>query len=143
MSMYGHGTEWRNVPRSDGYSPAQLMFARAQCTSLPTLPSQYVPIDFNTAASSKDAVQARAKLDHERLKLSYTSSSPGQEVYLQDSKSSAWNKRGVIISMQPDRLSCVIRVDNWFFTRPQWIHAASHRNSWLCIALWAFCHVIM
>ena len=30
--------EWRNVPRADGYSPAQLMFGRAQRTSLPSLP---------------------------------------------------------------------------------------------------------
>ena len=36
--------EWRNVPRSDGFSPAQLLFGRAQRTSLPTLPSQITPI---------------------------------------------------------------------------------------------------
>ena len=61
--------EWRNVPRSDRYSPAQLMFGRAQRTSLPTLPSQNVPINFNKAASSKNAAHARAKLDHDRSKL--------------------------------------------------------------------------
>ena len=38
--------EWRNVPRSDGYSPAQLMFGRAQRTSLPSLPSQTFPSTF-------------------------------------------------------------------------------------------------
>ena len=27
--------EWRNVPRADGYSPAQLLFGRRQRTSLP------------------------------------------------------------------------------------------------------------
>ena len=97
--------EWRNVPRSDGYSPAQLMFGCAQRTSLPTLPSQNMPIDFNKATSSKDAAHARAKLDHDRSKLSLTSLSPGQEVYLQDSKSSAWDKRGVIISMRPSSVS--------------------------------------
>ena len=62
--------EWRNVPRSDGYSPAQR-------TSLPSLPSQNVPIDFLSAASSKDTAQARAKLDRDRSKLSLTSLSPG------------------------------------------------------------------
>ena len=41
--------EWRNVPRSDGYSPAELMFGRAQRMSLPTLLSQNVPIDFKSA----------------------------------------------------------------------------------------------
>ena len=30
--------KWRNVPRSDGYSPAQLLFGRRQRTSLPLLP---------------------------------------------------------------------------------------------------------
>ena len=94
--------EWRNVPRSDGYSPAQLMFGRAQRTSLPSLPSQNVPIDFPSAASSKDAAHARVKLDHDRSKLSLTSLSPGQAVHLQDSKSSAWDKQGNIISMRPD-----------------------------------------
>ena len=77
--------EWRNVPCSDGY--AQKMFGRAQRTSLPSLPSQNMPINFNLAASSTDAAHARAKPDHDRSKLSSTSSSPGQEVYLQDSKS--------------------------------------------------------
>ena len=79
--------KWRNVPRSDGYSPAQLMFGRAQCTSLRTLPSQNIPIDFSSAASSKDAAYARAKLDHDRSKLSPASLSPGQAVHLKDSKS--------------------------------------------------------
>ena len=53
--------EWRNVPRSDGYSPAQLMFGRGQRTSLPSLPSQNVPINFSSAASAKDAAHARSK----------------------------------------------------------------------------------
>ena len=62
--------EWRNVPRNNGYSPAQLMFGRAQRTSLPSLPGQCAPIDFLSAASSKDAAQSRAKLYHDRSKLS-------------------------------------------------------------------------
>ena len=57
--------EWRNMPRSDGYCPAQLMFGRAQRTSLPSLPSQNIPIDFLSAASSKDAAHEGAKLDHD------------------------------------------------------------------------------
>ena len=65
--------EWQNVPRSDGYSPTQLMFGRAQPTSLPTLPSQNIPVDFNLAASSKDAAHAREKLDHDKSKLSLAS----------------------------------------------------------------------
>ena len=91
--------EWRNVPRSDGYSPAQLLFGRAQRTSLPTIPCQIKPIDFESAASAKDAAHARSKLDHNKSKLSLSRLSPGQDVFLQDSKSSAWDKRGVIVSV--------------------------------------------
>ena len=110
---------WRKVPRSDGYSPTQHMFGRAQRTSLPTLPSQNVPVNFNMAAISKDDAQAKVKLDHDKSKLSLASLSPGQAVYLQDSKSSAWDKRSFIVSMRPDRLSYVVNVDNQFFTRPR------------------------
>ena len=30
--------EWRNIPRTNGYSPAQLLFGRQQYTYVPTLP---------------------------------------------------------------------------------------------------------
>ena len=85
----------------------------------PSLPSQNVPINFDLAASSKDAAHTRAKLDHDKSKISLASLSPGQAVYLQDSKSSAWDKHGFIVSMRPDRLSYVISFDNRFFTRPR------------------------
>ena len=106
--------EWRNVPRSDGYSPAQLLFGRAQRTSLPTISCQNRPINFESAASAKDAAHARSKLDHDKSKLSLSRLSPGQDVFLQDSKSSAWDKRGV----RPDNLSYIIRSDNKHFTPP-------------------------
>ena len=56
-------------------APAQLMFGRPQRTSLPSLPSQNVPI--------------------------------------------ALDKRGIVVSVRPDRLSYVIKVDNRFFTHPR------------------------
>ena len=110
--------EWCNVPRSDGYIPTQLMFGRAQCMSLLTLSSQVVPVDFHQAAISKDNAHTRAKSDHDKSKLSLSSLSLGQSVYLQDSKSSAEYKRGFIVSMQPNSLAYFINMDNWFFSRP-------------------------
>ena len=111
--------EWRNVPRSDGFSPAQLLFGRAQRTSLPTLASQVTPVDFISAASSKDAAHMRARLDHDRSKHFLPLLSPGQAVYLQDSKSSAWDRHGVISSIRPDKLSYVVHCDGRYFTRPR------------------------
>ena len=40
-------------------------------------------------------------------------------MFLQDSKSSAWDKRGVIVSVRLDNLSYIIRSDNRHFTRPR------------------------
>ena len=57
--------EWWNVPRSDGYSPSQVMFGQSQQTCLPFLPSQNPPIDFVKAAAS---AYARSKIDHDRSK---------------------------------------------------------------------------
>ena len=111
--------EWRNIPCSDGYSHTQLIFGRAQRTSLPSLPSQNVPIDFSSSVSSKNVAHSRVKLDHDRSKLSLESLSPGQAVHLQNSKSSAWDKRGIVVSVQLECLSYVIKVDNRFFTRPR------------------------
>ena len=61
--------EWRNVPRTDGYSPSQLMFGRNQRTCLPSLPLQNPPIDFQQAAVSKESLHTRSKIDHDRSKL--------------------------------------------------------------------------
>ena len=87
--------------------------------SLPTIPCQNRPINFDSAISAKDAAHARSKLDHDKSKLSLPRLSPGQEVYLQDSKSSAWDKRAIIVSMRPDNLSYIIKSDNRHFTRPR------------------------
>ena len=95
------------------------MFGRSQRTCLPSLSLQNPPIDFVKAAASKDSAHARSKIDHDRSKHSLSPLSPGQHVHLQDSKSSAWECVGIIVSMQPDKLSYVINVDNQFFTRPQ------------------------
>ena len=80
--------EWRNVPRADGYSPAQLMLGRQQRTGLPTIPQQIRPIDFLSPASSKDKAHDISKSYHDRSKLFLPALSPGQHVFLQDPKSS-------------------------------------------------------
>ena len=95
------------------------MFGRNQQTCLPSLPSQNPPIDFHQAAVSKDSAHTRSKFDHDRLKLSLSPLSPGQRIHLQDSKSSAWDRQGIIVSMRRDKLSYIINVDNRLFTRPR------------------------
>ena len=110
--------EWRNVPRSNGYSPGQLLFGRHQRTCLPVLPSQVRPVDFQQAAISKDSVHHRSKLEHDQSNLSLPLLPLGQSVLIQDPKTSAWDRCGVISSIWSDQLSYVVKVDKRFFIRP-------------------------
>ena len=96
--------EWRNVPRTDGFSPAQLLLGRQQRTGLPTLPSQICPIDFSAVADSKDTSHDQSKLVHDRL---------------QDPKTSAWTRIGIFSSIRPDHLSYTVSVDGRSFIRPR------------------------
>ena len=91
--------EWRNVPRSDGYSPAQLLFGRRQRTNFPILPLQNRPINFNEAASSKDAVHTSSDDYHDLHKKTLPSLTPGQTVLIQDPKSLLWDSTGVVVSI--------------------------------------------
>ena len=100
---------WRNVPRSDGYSPAQLLFVWRQRTNLPILPFQNLPINFNEATSSKDAIHSSSAEYHDLHKKILPSLSPGQIVLIQDPKSLLWDTTGVVVSVRPDKLSYVIR----------------------------------
>eukprot|EP00095_Tigriopus_kingsejongensis_P004779 maker-scaffold77_size404793-snap-gene-2.13 protein:Tk04779 transcript:maker-scaffold77_size404793-snap-gene-2.13-mRNA-1 annotation:"achain crystal structure of a glutaminyl cyclase from ixodes scapularis" len=57
---------WRNTPRADGYSPAQILFGRRQGTGLPTLPGHHNAIDRELAVGRRDATAVRGKLYSDR-----------------------------------------------------------------------------
>ena len=97
--------EWRNVPRLDGYSPAQLLFGRRQRTSLPLLPIQNRPISFHDAAISKDKSHSVSKQFHDQHKVEMSLLHPGQIVLIQDPKTSLWSSTGTILSIRQDKLS--------------------------------------
>ena len=42
--------EWRNIPRTSGYSPAQLLFGRQQYTAVPSLPVHHEFYDVKKAS---------------------------------------------------------------------------------------------
>ena len=110
---------WRNVPRTDGYSPAQLLFGRRQRTNLPLLPFQNLPIDFNVAATAKDAIHSSSTSYHDLHKRNLPLLSPGQSVLIQDPKSLLWNSSGIVVSIRPDKLSYVINTADRQFVRPR------------------------
>ena len=60
--------DWKNVPRSDGYSPAQLLFGRRQYTSLPAAPSHHQFYDASEAMKAKDEKFLASKECHDQHK---------------------------------------------------------------------------
>ena len=107
--------EWRNVPRLDGYSPAQLMFGYRQRSCLPLLPCRNRPISFHEAADSKDNSHNISKILHDRHKKSLSPLTPGQKVLLQNPKTSLWDSHETI---RPDKHSYTINMENRFLIWP-------------------------
>ena len=103
--------EWRNCPRSDGFSPAQLFFGRRQVTSLPALERQYQPVNFQSAAAARDSCHSKMKDMHDQHKKFLPGLSPGQPVFVQDSSTGKWSKTGFVVKARPDQLSYLVNVD--------------------------------
>ena len=97
--------EWRNLVKSDGYSPAQLFFGRKQLTSLPAAPCHYNFYDASAAKQSKDDSFRLASQYHDRQKRFLPDLSVGSAVRLQDPKTNLWSATGVILARRPEGLS--------------------------------------
>ncbi len=102
--------EYRNAPREDGYSPAQMFVGRRQRTSLPALE--------HAAADIKEAEEARRRTrEASRAKL-YERSAPlealnvGEVVMVQDPRSKRWNDRGVITTCREHGRSYEVKTDD-------------------------------
>ena len=91
---------WRNIPRADGYSPAQLLFGRRQFTSLPAMACAYDFYDIKAAQASRDKVFNLHLTHHNQNTGFLPDFLPGDCVVIQDSKSGDWNQRGVILSIR-------------------------------------------
>ena len=72
--------EWRNLPRDHGYSPAQLMFGRRQCVSLPMRNSAFSQIDFSEAALQKDKKFSSQETNYNQGKMYLPMLAVGQVV---------------------------------------------------------------
>ena len=106
--------EWRNTPRSDGFSPAQLFYGRRLRGLLPTLPNALDPVD------QQQAISASAKRHKVLTKLEgrhpsrniLKPLSHGQRVIIQDPKSKRWVEQGTISAVRNTGRSYEIQLDN-------------------------------
>ena len=102
--------EWRNTPRSDGYSPAQMFLGRRQRTSLPTLPSAMVPINHDDAQQARSKARDERKVRFDQNATALKPISIGQKVRVQDPKSKRWTLIGQAIKSYHNGRSYVVRL---------------------------------
>ena len=88
--------EWRNVKRPGGFSPAQLMFGKAQKTSLPMLPGAFQPIDGEAAVLDRENRDKAMKKAYDSDANILPELQVGDSVVVQDVTSRKWNREGRI-----------------------------------------------
>ena len=76
--------EWRNLPRINGSSPAQLFIGRWQHGKLPALPLHYTWIDHFTANEAQKKAQEVSKAYYDRDAKALKILEKGQDVVVQD-----------------------------------------------------------
>lgn len=91
--------EWRNTPRSDGKSPAQILFGRPLLSFLYAHRSSFAP-EWQSAAHAVDESPASEQSVHQ---LSYARDLKplriGDHVDIQDPKTKRWSSRGVVVAV--------------------------------------------
>ena len=109
---------WRNTPRADGYSPAQLFFGRRQRQpSLPTLPHHHNDInpDAAHAARNKTRFETIARREPHATELPQLNN--GDLVRVQNPHTKLWDSTATIAQRRPDGLSYIISQNGKLFLR--------------------------
>jgi len=122
--------EFRNTPRADGFSPAQMMFCRRQRSQLPTLASARNFIDVDEATQKRHLSEE----GEENNKRELHPLTIGMTVRIQNPITKLWDSVGTIESVRENGRSYFVNKDgksilrNRRFLRPMTI-AASDTDS--------------
>ena len=109
--------EWRNMPKSHGFSPAQLLFGRSQNILLPQPAAAFLPIDFKEAAVARDQLFSSQADHNNRNKVNLEQLSPGQPIRVQNEHTGQWDLTGTVIDIRPDGLSYLVDIEERTFIR--------------------------
>ena len=102
---------WRNTPRADGFSPAQMFFGHAQLFGHPLVSSPRF-ID-RTAAGDKRADQSHnTKRLFDKRTRALPELSVGTRVVVQDVKTGRWLQKATILAISSDEGSYNLRLDS-------------------------------
>ena len=103
---------WRNIPRTDGFSPAQLMFGRKQFTSVPATESHYHPYNPATAQAGRDKAFHSAEKHHNQHKAFLLTLSIGDKVKFQCPNTKLWVVEDTVVEAREDKLLYIVQVGN-------------------------------
>ena len=116
--QFQHGLlEWRNIPNSSGYSPAEMFFSRRQRTQLPTLPQSFDTVDEEKVVSSCDQKRTRAKRGFDKHSVIIQPLVEGDLVLLQNPLSKRWDEKGIVKSSLNNGRSFVVELQSGKTTR--------------------------
>ena len=100
--------EWRNLPRADGLSPAEMFFGRRQKTQLPA----FINVDTSPNAERREAtLQQKRDYDNKGARKS-SKLSIGERVWILNTKNGEWDHHGIIIAEAPSQASFRIKQDD-------------------------------
>ena len=97
--------EFRNVPRSDGLSPAQILYGRSIRTRLPAHRKSF-DLHWSQLAKEREKKASHHEYSSEHYDRTAHSLSPlqvGQRVRIQDHVSKLWDRTGTIVEADQDK----------------------------------------
>ena len=106
---------FRNTPRADGTSPAQLFFGRRQQADLPLTTEQLRPMPLpklSAAEAKKDAEIEKAQQQANKRTRELDELKIGERVICKDPVNSRWNEYAKVISPQEGRSSYIVEMEN-------------------------------
>ena len=100
--------EWRNTPRQNQPSPAELMFNRKQKTLLPGSGHRKPPDESRTVTSSPGDTLVSSESSKLSVQRQYELLQPGDKVRVQEPHSQRWTQKGTIVSCRDNNRSYYI-----------------------------------
>ena len=109
---------WRNTPRADGYSPAQLFYGRRQRSPLiPSLPLHHEEANRAAGAAARKQTMDYKVKHHDQHVQVQVPLVPGQHVHVQNPFNKRWDTSAVVESIRPDGMSYIIKCNSKTFIR--------------------------
>ena len=103
--------EWKNVPRMDGFSPAQMFFGRRQRTTLPADPNAFRPIDVRRGEAARKEARISSKRHADKGMVKLQCLREGDRVLIQHPISKLWDSSGKVIEIRQHGRSYYIETD--------------------------------